>query len=188
MNLTYFLITFLFTFLLSLTSEAQECSPSPIDRCGPSRQSPGTQSTCNATITHSNEEGVYTANCGTDLGQKIDIGNCLSSEALLEICNRLTDRHVITDRWVWSDAPGCALGFWLPSGDNVSEPAFAPDFNRCMEGIFKPLIDYCRNPGWITVGSVNVKVLPNSEQNGEAVDPYYPSYIMAPVPLTTYAS
>ncbi|KAI4287438.1 MAG: hypothetical protein L6R35_003299 [Caloplaca aegaea] len=183
MYLTYFLIT----FLLSLTSEAQECSPSPIDRCGPSRQSPGTQSTCNATITKLNINGVYTANCYNPFEQSLSIGTC-RSDALLDICNRLTDRHVISDRWVWSDVSGCALGFWLPSGDNFSEPAFAPDFNRCMEGIFTPLMDYCSDPAWNTVGSVNVKVLPDSEQNGEAVDPYYPSYIMAPEPLTTYAS
>ncbi|KAL8985939.1 MAG: hypothetical protein Q9177_004298, partial [Variospora cf. flavescens] len=180
MYLTYFLIT----FLLSLTSEAQECSPSSFDRCGPSQQLPGTQSTCNATISHLNNNGVYTANCFYAADESINKESCLR-EALRDICNRLTDPHVISDRWVWSDASGCALGFWLPSGDNVSEPAFVPDFNRCMNGIFGPLIDYCTDPPWITVGSVNLKVLPNTEKNGEAVNPYYPSYIIAPEPLTT---
>ncbi|KAL8647153.1 MAG: hypothetical protein Q9210_005723, partial [Variospora velana] len=177
MYLTYFLVT----FLLSLTSEARECSLSSFDRCGPAQQAPGTQSTCNATITNKGINDVYTAKCIVGAEERLNKLSCVNQ--LRDICNRLTDRDVISDQWVWSNAPGCSLGFWLPSG-NGSDAAFAPDFNRCKDGIFGQLINYCTEPSWNNVGSVNLNKLPDREQTGKPVNPYYPSYVIAPAQLT----
>ncbi|KAI4091165.1 MAG: hypothetical protein LQ344_004278 [Seirophora lacunosa] len=187
---------FLVTFLLALTAEAQgsqsgrTCSLSAFDRCGPANQAPGTPSTCNATITNLGVSGVYTSKCiQNPTSQSNLIRDACIFQAGPDICNRLTDRNVLRDQWVWSNAGvvGCALGFWLPSG-NGTNAAFPPDYNRCMYGIFNPLVNYCTNPTWNNAGSVNLKILPNATQSGEAVDPFYPSYVVAPSQLTAYAA
>lgn len=189
---------YLVNFLLSSTSVAQSvlgsqvapstCSLASFDRCGPAIQQPGTPSTCNATITKGLNL-VYGANCiqYPEAQANLNFQNCVNAAAP-EICNKLTDPHVLRDRWIWSNPAilDCSLGFWLPSG-NGTDAAFAPDYNRCMTGIFIPLSNYCTNPSWNNAGSVNIKVLPNGTANGAAIDPYYPSYVIAPSPLTTYA-
>lgn len=184
---------YLVTLFLSSASEAQgtasTCSLASFDRCGPATQVPGTPSTCNATLTNSpGAPAVYGVLCtqSSDLQASLVGGTCVN--AATDICNKLTDPHVIRDRWIWS-APGffgCALGFWLPSG-NGTDAAFAPDWNRCMEGIFLTMAANCTNPSWNNIGSVNLRILPNSTTTGLPVDPLYPSYLIAPRQLTTYA-
>ncbi|KAI4226628.1 MAG: hypothetical protein L6R40_008269 [Gallowayella cf. fulva] len=180
----------LFTTLLSTASWAQQpdsCSLKSFDRCGPANQRPGTPSTCNATVTPG-LPAVYNVNCQRNGDQgKLNGANCLLAST--DICNRLTDPHVKRDQWVWSNPSylSCSLGFWLPSGPNGTDAAFAPDWNRCMYGIFQPMTNACTNPSWNNVGSVNLKIMPNTSTTGEAVDGLYPSYAIAPTQLTQYA-
>ncbi|KAL8716734.1 MAG: hypothetical protein Q9225_005963 [Loekoesia sp. 1 TL-2023] len=191
-------VSYLITFLLSSTAKAQRdetqarapdsCSLASFDRCGPANQAPGTASTCNATVAASGSPSVYGVQCKQNLNIQsgLNYQNCLV--AATDICNKLTDPHVLKDRWIWTNPTimSCAFGFWLPSG-NGSDAAFAPEYNRCMVGIFQPMAQLCTNPSWNNVGGVNIKVMPNSTTTGEAVDPYYPSYVIAPSSLTPYA-
>ncbi|KAL8627122.1 hypothetical protein Q9189_007183 [Teloschistes chrysophthalmus] len=180
----YFLIS-----LLSSTSFAQgaggTCSLASFDRCGPAMQKPGTPSTCNRTAEASLIPSVYGVQCGQDLDiqSTLNVPNC--AYATIDICNRLTDPHLKKDRWIWTNPAyiGCALGFWMPSG-NGTDAAFAPDFDRCTTGIFGPLAKLCSNPAWKNVGSINIKRMPNATDSGQAVDAYYPSYVIAPAALT----
>lgn len=195
MPFPFYLLALLFTSAseaqLNVPSQAAPaiCSLATFDRCGPANQIPGTPSTCNATLTNSGLNVVYGAKCiqYPDARSGLVKDNCINSAAP-DICNKLTDPHVLKDRWIWSNPAviGCAYGFWLPSGNGTSA-AFAPDYNRCMNGIFGPLANYCTNPSWNNAGSVNLKFLPNSTYTGQAVDPDYPSYVIAPSQLTTYA-
>ncbi|KAL8636321.1 MAG: hypothetical protein Q9228_006272, partial [Teloschistes exilis] len=180
----YFLIS-----LLSSISSAQgagaTCSLASFDRCGPAKQKPGTPSTCNRTVEASPIPSVYGVQCAQDLDiqSTLNVPNC--AWATIDICNQLTDPHLKKDRWIWTNPAyiGCALGFWMPSG-NGTDAAFAPDFDRCTTGIFAPLTKLCSNPAWKNVGSINVKRMPNATDTGEAVDAYYPSYVIAPAALT----
>ncbi|KAI4248348.1 MAG: hypothetical protein LQ352_005937, partial [Teloschistes flavicans] len=155
------LTLYLLSSLLSSISYAQAaqaagstCSLASFDRCGPAVQKPGTASTCNATVKASQVPSVYGVQCGQDLDiqSTLNVPNC--AYASVDICNRLTDPHVKKDRWIWTNPAyiGCALGFWLPSG-NGSDAAFAPDYDRCMTGIFGPLANLCSNPAWKNVAS-----------------------------------
>lgn len=190
----------LITFLLSSTSKAavpisvstrqqvDTCSLASFDRCGPANQIPGTKSTCNATITSAQTPQVYGYQCSQnfDIKSTLNYPNCVT--AITDICNKLTDPHVLRDRWIWTNPAyiNCALGFWLPSG-NGSDAAFAPDYNRCVNGIYGPLATACTNPSWNNVGGVNLAEMPNTNGTGTAVDPYYPSYVIAAAQLTEYA-
>ncbi|KAL8749062.1 MAG: hypothetical protein Q9199_007923 [Rusavskia elegans] len=184
---------YLIASLFSTSAKAQgpsSCSLASFDRCGPANQVPGTPSTCNATVTPG-PPGVYKVNCirYDQVQATLNQNNCLL--AATDICNKLTAPQVQKDQWVWSNPAflSCALGFWLPSGPNGTDAAFAPDFNRCMTGIFQPMTRTCTNQfaSWQNAGSVNLKVLPSSTTTGEAVNALYPSYVIAPQQLTTYA-
>ena len=184
-------VFYLFASLFSTASRAQvanNCSLASFDRCGPANQVPGTPSTCNATVTPG-RPGVYNVNCfqEREFQSTLNGGNCILAST--DICNKLTSPHVQKDIWVWSNPSylSCALGFWLPSGPNGTDAAFAPDYNRCMYGIFQQMAVACTNPSWNNAGSVNLRVLPNTTSNGAAIDPLYPSYVVAPRQLTTYA-
>ncbi|KAL9595303.1 MAG: hypothetical protein Q9219_006525 [cf. Caloplaca sp. 3 TL-2023] len=168
------------------TQQAPEtCSLASFDRCGPAKQLPGTPSTCNATVALTGTASVYGVRCFST--QAIESGivadNCV--QAVGDICNKITDPHVLKNRWIWSNQAiiGCTMGFWLPSG-NGTDAAFAPDYNRCMYGIFQPMSKICTNPSWNNLGGVNLKIFPNTTTTGEAVDSYYPSYVIAPSQLT----
>ncbi|KAL8900545.1 MAG: hypothetical protein Q9207_005650 [Kuettlingeria erythrocarpa] len=194
----FYLHTFLITIILSTLSEGRPqvatpqagvatCSLALFDRCGPANQLPGTPNTCNATITNPGADVVYGSRCFRD--ESLQAGlvreNCMTA-AVPDICNKLTDPHVVRDRWIWTSPAiiGCALGFWLPAG-NGTDATFAPEYNRCLVGIYRPLVSSCTNPTWNNVGSVNIKRMPNATSSGAAVDPYYPSYVIAPSQLTT---
>ncbi|KAL8755243.1 MAG: hypothetical protein Q9184_004853 [Pyrenodesmia sp. 2 TL-2023] len=193
-----FLLAFLLTFLLSSVSEARPqlgtpqadqatCSLAQFDRCGPANQAPGTPNTCNATITNPGRDVVYGSRCFRDetLQSRLIKENCVNA-AIPDICNKLTDPRVVRNQWIWTNPAviGCALGFWLPAG-NGTDATFAPEYNRCLVGIYRPLVESCTNPTWNNAGSVNIRIMPNSTQSGLAVDPFYPSYVIAPSQLTT---
>lgn len=186
-------IVYLFAALLSTGSNAQSasrCSLASFDRCGPAEQEPGTESTCNATVTPG-QPGKYNVNCirNEEAEGNLNGENCIAAST--DICNKLTSPHVQKNRWIWSNPSyiSCSLGFWLPSGPNGSDAAFAPDWNRCMYGIFQPMARACtdRFASWQNTGSVNLRVLPNASQSGVAINALYPSYAIAPQQLTTYA-
>ncbi len=183
---------YLLASLFSTASNAQaanSCSLASFDRCGPANQVPGTPSTCNATVTPG-LNGVYKVNCirNQEIQASLNGNNCLL--AATDICNKITASHVTRNQWIWSNPAflSCALGFWLPSG-NGTDAAFPPDFNRCMQGIYRPMISTCTNQfaSWQNAGSVNLKTMPGATSTGEAVDAMYPSYVIAPQALTTYA-
>ncbi|KAL8926670.1 MAG: hypothetical protein Q9208_002744 [Pyrenodesmia sp. 3 TL-2023] len=195
-----YLLTFLLTFLFSSFSEARPqleirqaepatCSLALFDRCGPANQAPGTPNTCNATITNPGRDVVYGSRCFRDESLRSGLvkENCLNA-AIPDICNKLTNPHVLRNQWTWTSPAiiGCALGFWLPAG-NGTDATFAPEYNRCLVGIYTPLVNFCTNPTWNNAGSVNIRLMPNSTQSGIPVDPFYPSYVIAPSQLTTYA-
>lgn len=178
----------LFTLLLTFTANAQEpvCSLASFDRCGPAEQKPGTPSTCNATVQVANQPSIYSLQCRRNENLKATLNYAACLNVIVDICNKLTFPHVETDRWIWTPPTnaGCALGFWLPSG-NGSDAAFPPSYERCSAGIFEPMAKACTNPQWNNVGGVNLKTLPDATTSGMAVNPLYPSYVIAPMQLTT---
>ena len=186
--LSLFLISNSAASVLQPRQQRSQCSLAQFDRCGPADQAYGTASTCNSTITRTTEPEFYGLQCSRNpaLARSLDPQACQAAQE--DICNRLTDAHVIKDRWIWTNPAfiGCSLGFWLPSG-NGSDAAFAPNYDRCMEGIFGPMTTLCTKPSWNNIGAVNLAALPDSTSSGTPVNPYYPSYVIAPVQLTTYA-
>ncbi|KAL8938375.1 MAG: hypothetical protein Q9216_003932 [Gyalolechia sp. 2 TL-2023] len=181
----------LILFLLTCTATAQQpaCSLASFDRCGPAEQEPGTPSTCNATVKVSSQPDIYTLQCRQNRNVQANLNYQACLNAIVDICNKLTFPHVEKDRWIWTPPSniGCALGFWLPSG-NGSDAAFAPTYERCQTGIFEPIARACTNPAWNNVGGVNLRTLPDGTTSGEAVNPLYPSYVIGPNQLTTAAT
>lgn len=188
MLLTFTLITFLSLTSVYAQQRQQQpvCSLATFDRCGPAEQEPGQPSTCNATIEVAPIPSRYSLQCRQDRSLQAGLNYATCLNAIVDICNRLTDPHALKNQWVWTSPAyiGCAFGFWLPLG-NGSDAAFAPSYDRCVVGIFQPMAQACTNPQWNNVGGVNLKTFPGRTTSGEAVDSLYPSYVIAPSQLTT---
>lgn len=101
-----------------------------------------------------------------------------------KICNAAQSASYSRDQWHWDESggEGCAVGIFLPGGEGV---AVTPDPVRCADGIYGEMGLWCSGGGPNSqVASVNIRKLPGGGSTGEAANAGYPSYIIAPRPLT----
>jgi len=90
------------------------------------------------------------------------------STAINIICQKLTEndpRILARDKWVWTELPGCALGYYLPS---ETSPMLIPSSAECEVGIFLEMVEKCAYDSRFNVGSINVAELPSAEGKGTA--------------------
>lgn len=96
------------------------------------------------------------------------------------ICQHLGSRPPV-NQWVWVEQPGCALGFWMPDFAWIV-PSYwvVPSYKR----IYSRIIDKCVYDSRFNAGTVNVAYLPDSSQNGTAIEGDKAMFLMAPGRLT----
>lgn len=190
------------------TGSLSEYAPASSDPCGPKVQDGHTPPTCdtslNSTADLDSIDGLsydysyvyptedpapYGVQCinSTSTAAAINSNSC--KVTIFDICNKINSKYSPKAKWVWSTlgGPGCAIGYYLPPY-NGSAPV--PLKKRCQEGIYGGMLDICvTQPAFFEFGlsnlmAVNIKSLPSGSDTGAAVNVGYPSYIIAPAPLT----
>lgn len=155
----------------------------PFDPCGPLVQDAITpNNTCDRAVTLVTAPSAYGALLLNDgSGLNITWYNCLT--VALDACAAIASPATPVGKWNWTD-PGsqCVLGFWLPQY-NGSAPR--PTHDACMNNIYTPMYELGMNYGGTAYNQVvvNVRVLPDDYQTGQAVDVGYPSYTLTYLPL-----
>lgn len=96
--------------------------------------------------------------------------------AAFALCRDMKPQTAPRDRWVWNEQVGCATGYY------ISDEFFYTVF--LCEASFKEIIATCATDSRFNAGSLNVQVLPDFTQAGEAQLENQPMYIMAPERLT----
>ncbi|KAL8832753.1 MAG: hypothetical protein Q9191_000090 [Dirinaria sp. TL-2023a] len=193
---------------LGPTGSYSEYAPASSDPCGPKVQDGYTPPTCdtslNSTADLDSMDGLsydysyvyptedpapYGVQCINSTSTQAAINSNSCRVTVADICNKMTSKYSPKAKWVWSTlgGSGCAIGYYLPPY-NGSAPV--PQKNRCKEGIYGGMLDICvTQPTFFDFGvsnlmAVNIKALPSGSKNGAAVNVGYPSYIIAPAPLT----
>ena len=162
---------------------ARGCIPGPdtSDCCGPTGRSTILPDTCytSANITTTNE--LFGVTCVTGTGTALQASSPEAYYTATVICDNINNGTVHPNTWFWSmPVTGFALGVWLP-GNPGDAPC--PYWDSCYKAIYYMMIQDClTSPGG--GASINLAKLPDTTQTGQAVDPGYPSYIMASQPLT----
>ena len=99
---------------------------------------------------------------------------------ILIICTRITSRppgQLVRDKWIWSELPGCALGYYLP--DQVA----VPHIGECGR-LFDDIVELCSRDSRFNAGGFNVAEMPDFSQQGHAYREGELMYAMAPERLT----
>ncbi|CAD6590110.1 MAG: hypothetical protein ASARMPRED_004570 [Alectoria sarmentosa] len=100
--------------------------------------------------------------------------------ALPIICNRLTQprpERLLRDKWIWTELPGCSLGYYLP------EDAPVPWRGQC-ERTFESILELCSMDSRFNAGGINVEEMPDFSGDGRAVREGRLRFAMAPERLT----
>ncbi|KAI4145804.1 MAG: hypothetical protein LQ341_002265 [Variospora aurantia] len=165
--------------------------PETSDPCGPkvqdgtqfntcTRNPDGTTNVDGSPYVHYTEEpayyGVQCLPAAPGVTQKLDLEQCEFSR----LCNATQKEEYSRDEWHWDEygGEGCAVGIYIPGGADVTEVAMKPDRTRCEYAIFRTMGLYCEGGG--EIAAVNVQTLPAGDAPGEAANPGYPRYIIAP--------
>lgn len=81
------------------------------------------------------------------------------------------------DKWIWTELPGCSLGYYLP------EETIVPFLGQC-EASFGDIVELCSTNSRFNAGGINVEEMPDFSGNGRAVVEGRLRYAMAPERLT----
>ncbi|KAL8654016.1 MAG: hypothetical protein Q9226_003603 [Calogaya cf. arnoldii] len=160
-------------------------APPGIDPCGPfNHQGDAGFNTCFSAVVPGGP-AAYGIVCGTDdaVTVRITVDKCASAAA--GMCRQMATGALSTGEWHWTEdynGPQCRVGVFLPT-DIAGAPV--PNYRRCLNQIFQPLILSCMNNPPFNVGTVNILQLPNVTIPfaGETVNPSYPAYVVSPMAL-----
>ena len=162
---------------------ARGCIPSPdtSDCCGPTARSTILPDTCYTTANLTTTHEPFGVTCFTGTGTVLQVSPPETYYTATVICDNINNGTAQPNAWFWSmPVAGFALGVWLP-GNPGDAPC--PYWDSCYNAIYYMMIQGClTSPGG--GGSINLAQLPDTTQKGQAVDPGYPSYVMASQPLT----
>ena len=92
------------------------------------------------------------------------------------LCDSLRN-HGARDTWVWTELPGCALGYYLP------DKAWKPRPRTCA-GDLEYIVDMCSTDLRFNAGGLNVAEMPSFSGQGRAETEGAVMYAMAPERLT----
>lgn len=81
------------------------------------------------------------------------------------------------DKWIWTELPGCSLGYYLP------EDAPVPWRGQC-ERTFESILELCSTDSRFNAGGINVEEMPDFSGDGRAVREGQLRFAMAPERLT----
>lgn len=152
------------------------------DCCGPTGRNIILPDTCFASANLTTTPGAYDINCFSSGTSALQLSSPVGYYAATVVCNSINNGTAPHNAWYWySPQSGFAVGVWLP-GNTGDAPC--PHFEQCTQAIYYMMIQGCANSAGFNGASVNVVTLPDNLQTGQAFDSGYPSYIMAPAPLT----
>lgn len=153
------------------------------DCCGPTGRNTILPDTCFSSANLTNSPGVFDIMCtSTGPANALQPASPVDHYTATVVCDSINNGTAKPNSWYWyTPQTGFALGVWLP-GNAGDAPC--PYWEQCYQNIYYMLIQACASTPGYNGGSINVAVLPDTSQSGRAVDAGYPSYIMAPAPLT----
>ena len=98
--------------------------------------------------------------------------------AMMQCTGLFSVPDLIRSQWHWTEQPGCAVGWYFPAGARI------PSFRECEQSIYWRIILRCARHSQFNGGTINVKVLPNFESDGQATFRMQGMYIVSPERLT----
>lgn len=101
------------------------------------------------------------------------------------MCTFLVTGQLTRGEWHWTGdnmMSACRVGIFLPTGPGAAP---LPNYTRCLNQIFQPMVIGCIYQGPYKVATVNLAALPDVSKNfsGRAVNAGYPSYVISPKAL-----
>lgn len=172
------------------TPAAVDVTNTKPDPCGPEIQLGTEPNTCDLVPAVTKENELYGISCAKSPmvdslgGTTINPSEC--TDAIVDICSAMTGNPSTTSKDVWvtrkkpptEEKPAsCSLSFYVPS---LPGSAPIPSHGRCVQ-IFDAMIKGCEGQAY-PGSTINVKRLPFEQpqnDNGEAVNAGYPSYMVA---------
>ncbi|KAI4175438.1 MAG: hypothetical protein LQ343_001637 [Gyalolechia ehrenbergii] len=153
------------------------------DACGPfDHTGDAGFNTCSTQVVASGEPEPYGIICGRDSSMKIPTKIKYCMESAQDMCRWLAQNRLVAGEWHWTGdnmMSPCRVGIYLPAGPG-SAPS--PNYNRCLNSIYQPMIMGCIYQGAFKVATVNLAALPDISKgsSGKAVNAGYPSYAVSP--------
>lgn len=167
-------------------SSPLETSVTLKDPCGPKIQDPQDPTIANNSctsviglVTAPSTFGAQLLNDGS--GLQVAWENCLPTE--YDVCTSLTSPSTPVGVWNWTDIGSeCVMGFWLPQYPGSAQ---IPTVDVCRNNIYGAMAQIGQTKGGTAYNQVvvNLAVLPDEFQTGEAVNVGYPSYTISYLPL-----
>ena len=96
------------------------------------------------------------------------------------LCQRLAfwePDQLRRDVWLWTELPGCALGYYLPT---ITIP---PSWGQCHNA-FQQIVELCSTDSKYNAGSLNVAEMPDFSGSGRPITEGETMWAMAPERLT----
>ncbi|KAL8863974.1 MAG: hypothetical protein Q9174_007499 [Haloplaca sp. 1 TL-2023] len=185
-----FLSCFLYSWVIFAQTEGVPPPAAPgTDACGPfDHRGDAGFTTCTAPLVPNPGRGApilpYTYVCGREKNVTVAILSSTCARSASFMCRLLATGQLAAGEWHFTsdyDQTDCRVGMWLP---NIAGRAPLPDFNRCLNQIFQPMITNCVNDE-VNFALVNLNQLPDYTRNftGEAINAGYPSYVVGPMAL-----
>lgn len=151
------------------------------DACGPfDHRGDAGFSTCDTSVVPGGPK-AYGIVCGSDNSIPIQTKTTPCARAAQGMCTRLVEGDLKTGGWEWSkDSPRatCRIGIFI---SNIMGAAPVPNYKRCLNQIFAPMIQGCFRGGF-NIATVNLAELPDFTTNfsGRAVNEGYHAYVVSP--------
>ncbi|KAI4182029.1 MAG: hypothetical protein L6R41_006259 [Letrouitia leprolyta] len=184
----FFLALLLYAVSFTLLTSALVPPPAApgTDACGPfDHTGDAGFSTCKTPVAGSSGPAPYGIICGRDpsIKPRTKIEWCANSAVTM--CGLLVTGKLNAGEWHWTPdnaRSACRVGIFLPSGPGADP---LPNYTRCLNQIFQPMIIGCIYQGPYKVATVNLAALPDVSKNfsGRAVNAGYPSYVVSPKAL-----
>ncbi|KAL8698143.1 MAG: hypothetical protein Q9201_006735 [Fulgogasparrea decipioides] len=183
----FFLPTVLSIFFYAFRTVALVPPPaSPgTDACGPfDHTGDAGFSTCVSSVVPGGP-AAYGIVCGRDSSVTVPIRKDTCARSAKYMCYWLVQGDLAAGEWHWTgdnDLTDCRVGVYLSA---LPGAAPRPNYRRCLNQIFQPLVQSCMTTGRYNVGTVNIKALPDHTTNntGQTVNPGYAAFIVSPMAL-----
>ena len=98
--------------------------------------------------------------------------------AMMQCIGLFSTRDLIRNQWHWTEQPGCAMGWYFPDGAHI------PSYRECEKNIYWNIIGRCAMHSQFNGGTINVRVLPSFNSDGQAAFVEQGMYIISPERLT----
>lgn len=98
-----------------------------------------------------------------------------ATQIACRLLSQTTFPRITKGRWVWSNASGCSVAFYVPVS---ATSVLIPPLGECRE-TFENIAHHCAGRPVENVGSVNVRTFPSRRDPGSAFDGARVRYLVA---------